>query len=221
MLVDTGATSHIVTSDILKRVDQTFKPSKHFIELADGTRASNIALKRGDAEVLLQDASGNQVKAVLKNALYIPSYPPDIFSVKAATYDGAELRFGQNSGELILQDGNIIKIEEHGRLYLNCSVNNSPSNIDQINLSHDVSTWHEILGHCNFEDLVKLQGLVEGMNISGKLEPSKLICNTCIEGKFVNCRRRKPDARAQKPLEKIHVDQVLLSQCHGKGLSIV
>jgi hypothetical protein len=207
MLVDTGATSHIVTSDILKRVDQTFKPSKHFIELADGTRASNIALKRGDAEVLLQDASGNQVKAVLKNALYIPSYPQDIFSVKAATSDGAELRFGQNSGELILQDGNIIKIEEHGRLYyLNCSVNSSPSNVDQINLSYDVNTWHEILGHCNFEDLVKLQGLVEGMNISGKLEPSKLICNTCIEGKFVNSRSRKPDARAQKPLEKVHVD---------------
>ncbi len=164
--------------------------------MADGTRASNIALKRGDAEVLLQDASGNQVKAVLKNALYIPSYPQDIFSVKATTSDGAELRFGQNSGELILQDGNIIKIEEHGRLYysncLNCSVNNSPSNVDQINLSYDVNTWHEILGHCNSEDLVKLQGLVEGMKISGKLEPSKLVCNTCVEEKFVNSRSRNP-----------------------------
>ena len=69
MLVDTGATSHIVTSDILKQVDQAFKPSKHFIELADGTRESNIALKRGDAEVLLQDVSGHQLKVLLKNVV--------------------------------------------------------------------------------------------------------------------------------------------------------
>ena len=147
------------------------------------------------------------MKVLLKNPLYIPSYPQDISSVKAATSDGAELRFGQNSGELILHSGSIIKIEEHGRLYyLNCSVNQSPSNVDQINLSHDVNTWHEILGHCNFEDVIKLPGLAKGMKISGKLETSKPICSMCIEGKFVNGKSRKPDARAEKPLEKVHVD---------------
>jgi hypothetical protein len=63
----------------------TFKRSKHFIELADGTQASNIALKRGDAEVFVEDRNGKCVKMVMKNALYIPSYRQDIFSVKAAT----------------------------------------------------------------------------------------------------------------------------------------
>ena len=208
MLVDTGATSHIVTTDILKQIDMTFKPSKHFIELADGTQASNIALKRGDAEVFLKDTNGKCVKTVLKNALYIPSYPQDIFSVKTATSNGAELRFAQDSGELTLEDGTIVEIEEHGRLYYLTSIgsheNDSVSEVDKVNLSYNINTWHEILGHCNFEDIIKLQGVVKGMEFSGKIESSKLGCNTCVEGKFVNSRSRIPDARSQKSLE--HVD---------------
>ncbi|CAB3984441.1 retrovirus-related pol poly from transposon tnt 1-94 [Paramuricea clavata] len=152
MLVDTGATSHIVTTDILKQIDMTFKPSKHFIELADGTRASNIALKRGDAEVFQKDTNGKCVKT-------------------AATSNGAELRFAQDSGELTLEDDTIVEIEEHGRLYYLTSIgsheNDSVSEVDKVNLSYDINTWHEILGHCNFEDIIKLQGVVKGMKFSG------------------------------------------------------
>jgi hypothetical protein len=50
--------------------------------------------------VFLKDTNGKCVKTVLKNALYIPSYPQNVFSVKAATSNGAELRFAQDSGEL-------------------------------------------------------------------------------------------------------------------------
>ena len=35
----------------------------------------NIAVKRGDAEVILKDVNGRNVKTVLKDALFIPSYP--------------------------------------------------------------------------------------------------------------------------------------------------
>ena len=44
------------------------------------------------------------------------------------------------------------------------------------------------------------------MKFSGKIESSKLGCNTCVEGKFVNSRSRISDARSQKSLEKVHVD---------------
>ena len=52
------------------------------MELADGTKTSGIALKRGDAEVSLQDAEGNHVVVTLKKTLLIPSHPQDIFVVK-------------------------------------------------------------------------------------------------------------------------------------------
>lgn len=48
LMIDTGATSHIVT-DItkFKDFDVNFKPQKHIMELADGERPSGVTLKRG------------------------------------------------------------------------------------------------------------------------------------------------------------------------------
>ncbi len=58
-MVDTGATSHIITDlEKFKWFDDEFQPEKHYIELADGTRASGVALRRGDAEVYMIDSSG-------------------------------------------------------------------------------------------------------------------------------------------------------------------
>lgn len=206
LLVDTGATSHIVTTDTLKRVDGTFNPAEHSMELADGTKTKNIAVKRGDAEVILKDVNGKQVKTVLKDALYMPSYPQDIFSVKAATSNGAELKFHQGHSELVHKDGTTFTIEEHGQLYYLNTFEQCENSSDKVSVSHDIQTWHEILGHCNVEDIVKSQNVVDGMNISGKFDKTKLECNTCTEGKFVNNRNKGPDARATKPLEMVHTD---------------
>lgn len=196
LLVDTGATSHIVTKDSFKRVDGTFKPTEHYMELAGGTKTRNIAVKRGDAEVTLKDVSGRNVKVVLKNALFIPSYPQDIFSVKAATSNGAELKFQQGQNKLVHKDGTTFTIKEHNQLYYLNTVKQYHSTSDKVSVSHNIHTWHEILGHCNFEDVIKSQEVANGMRISGTFDKSKLECNTCTEGKFVNNRNRKPDARA-------------------------
>lgn len=94
LMVDTGATSHIVT-DIakFKVFDETFKPKQHVLELADGVRTTGTAQKRGAAEVYLRDNKGRKVKTTLTEALYVPTFPQDIFSVKAATRKGATVIF--------------------------------------------------------------------------------------------------------------------------------
>ena len=53
---------------------------------------------------------------------------------------------------------------------------------------------------------MKLENVVTGMKVVGKVDRSKLECGTCTEGKFENCRNRAPDSRATKPLEKVHTD---------------
>ncbi len=63
------------------------------------------------------DSTGRYVTASLKNALYIPSYPQDIFSVQAATEKGASVVFHPMSAELISKDGTKFDIEKHGKLY--------------------------------------------------------------------------------------------------------
>ncbi|KAJ8412641.1 hypothetical protein AAFF_G00115920 [Aldrovandia affinis] len=82
IMVDAGATSHIV-NDIGKFeifVD-SFQSETNSVELADGTKCNGIAQRRGTAMVCLLDNTGRQHRAQLRDALYMPSYPHDIFSV--------------------------------------------------------------------------------------------------------------------------------------------
>ena len=205
LMVDTGATSHIIR-DIgkFKNFDNTFQAEKHVIELADGTRASGVALKRGDAEVYLVDSAGHPIKTTLNKALYIPSYPQDIFSVKAATANGASVNFHQGCDELIHKNGTKFDIKEYNRLYYLNVVNDQ--NGDSCNACHDIQTWHEILGHCNYDDVSKLQDVVEGMTIKGKIDKSSLNCEVCIQGKYARSQNRDPDARANAVLKLVHTD---------------
>ena len=208
LMVDTGATLHIVT-DIgkFKKFDNTFQSEKHFIELADGTRANDVALRRGDAEVNLVKREGKRVKATLKNALFILTYPQDIFSVKAATTNGASVKFKQGEDELIHESGTRFDIKEHNRLYyLDTVSDESEEGCDSCNGCFDIQTWHEILGHCNYDDVSRLQDVVEGMQIKGKFYKSKLNCEICTQGKFVQSGGREPDARARAALELVHTD---------------
>lgn len=204
LMVDTGATSHIIT-DIGKftKFDDKFQSKKHYVELADGTRESGVALKRGDAEVCLIDNEGQQVKATLSSALYIPSYPQDIFSVKAATTNGASINFQHGRNELIHKNGTKFNIQEYNRLYYLNTVNEKN---DSCNGCYDIQTWHEILGHCNYDDVSKLQDVVEGMKVKGKIDKSNLNCEVCTQGKFVQSRNREQDTRAKAALELVHTD---------------
>lgn len=100
---------HIVHDlSIFTKFDTQFNPEKHFIELADGKRSNNVAQRRGDAEVEICDVKGKTHKALLKNALYVPSYKQNIFSVHAAVSRGATVNFSPNHAELV-QMGHSLK----------------------------------------------------------------------------------------------------------------
>ena len=89
LLVDCGATAHIVTNKSkFISFDDSFIPDKHFIELADGSRTNGIVNARGKASISLHDTKNNLHNVILENALYIPSFKQDIFSVQAATEKG-------------------------------------------------------------------------------------------------------------------------------------
>ena len=46
LIVDCGATSHIITErNSFTKFDESFNPKSHYMELADGTRMNNVALK--------------------------------------------------------------------------------------------------------------------------------------------------------------------------------
>ena len=66
-----------------------------------------------------------------------------------------------------------------------------------------LAEWHRILGHCNFGDVRKLEGVVEGMKIS---DYNEVGCKVCTQGKMTQSRCRTPDRRATAPLNLVHSD---------------
>ena len=198
LLVDTGATSHIC-NDISKfeSFDESFEPERHYIELADGTVTNNAALKKGTVVVNLRSNDGKIHSANLENTLYVPSYPQNIFSVRAATTKGSTATFGPHTSELTTPNGTKFELETRGKLYYLCSSK------DSRHASYDLQKWHEILGHCNVDDVRKLESVVNGMKISDKQTGT---CEVCIKGKQTQVFEREPDKRATAPLELVHTD---------------
>lgn len=62
------------------------------------------------------------------------------------------------------------------------------------------------MAHCNYEDMLKLQDVTEGMHIKGaKRRPDKE-CDICIQGKFTQTRNRAPTDKTKTPLELVNTD---------------
>ena len=174
LLLDSGATSHIINhkSKFLD-FDKKFDPSTHFIELADGSRA-NVVLGRGNAQVKPYDVNGNVQDVVLNNALYIPSYNQNIFSVPTAIDKGASITLEKDAKSFRPPNGSVFSIKQQECLFY-------LTNVSCQNNATTLMEWHKIMGHCNFNDLRKLQGIVEGMKI---VDDPQCDCAICTQGKI-------------------------------------
>ena len=53
---------------------------------------------------------------------------------------------------------------------------------------------------------MKLEDVVEGIEISDSSSGKPQDCNVCIEGIMTQSRNRNPDARATAPLQLVHTD---------------
>ena len=197
LLVDCGATTHIV-NDRAKFVefDESFEPAKHYIELADGSQLNNLAQGKGTACVQLCDSNGELHDCMLKNALYVPSFKKNIFSVQSATDLGSCVKFSYGSGELT-SNGTKFNIVKQGRLYYLNTVSSSKV------AAHTLQEWHNIMGHCNYRDVLNMEPHVNGMKIT---DDAQIECEVCVKGKMTQNRSRKPDERAKSVFDLVHCD---------------
>ena len=195
LLIDCGATAHIINKESLF-VDfyQDFDPSKHTIELADGSKQNNVIKGKGTAKLTIRDQSGLSREIFLENALFVPSFKQNILSVQAATSKGAFLNFDQNSAVFATKKGIKFDIEKTGRLYY----------LNSVSDRRTLDNWHRTMGHCNVKDLFSLQKVVKGMKIMGAAR--SFDCDICTLGKMPEFRNRTPDSRAKVPFELVHTD---------------
>ncbi|GFO01845.1 CCHC-type Zinc finger, nucleic acid binding protein a [Plakobranchus ocellatus] len=200
LLVDSGASCHIITDkDKFVNFDNSFKASSHVLELADGSRNNSLVHGQGNAVIKVKNSKGHLYTLTLKDALYVPSFSQDIFSVRAATKKGATIIFHQNTGKLIPPGSSAsVKIQQEGKLFFIKGVAAASTT------KRTLEQWHNVMGHCNREDLLKLESKVEGMEITDR--SSKFQCHVCPQEKLSNTRSRVPDTTARKPFDLVHID---------------
>ena len=132
---------------------------------------SNLPKGCGKAKVKLVDNKGVIHETELHDALYVPPFKQDIFSVQCATNQGSTVECKSNSAEQKCKNG-VFEIEKCGQLYfLNSAVSGKSA-------PHSMQEWHEILGHCNMNDVMKLENVVDGMKISNKNVND---CSVCVK----------------------------------------
>ena len=124
------------------------------------------------------NANGNKASVTLNRALFIHSYPQDIFSVKSATANGAAITFKKNKNELIHKNETKFNIFVHNRLYYLMSTTNKSE--DRCQGCYDINTWQRKLGHCNYDDIRKLLNGVKRMKIKEKIGTLNKNCEICI-----------------------------------------
>ena len=166
---------------------------------------------QGTILLKLYDDKGIIRDVYLQKTLYIPSYPHDIFSVRSALEKGGMVILKPNDGELILKDGTTFPISVKNGLYYLDLENGLFPEVDTVNSckpptvrSLSLAEWHQILGHVNQNDILKLESVVHDMQITAK--KTNTPCDICTLSKQVVYRNREPDERATAPLEFVHSD---------------
>ena len=107
------------------------------------------------------------------------------------------MKFFPQDSELETSTGHTFGIKKQGKLYYLNNIKTAKSS------QRSLTEWHRILGHCNTQDVLSLESVVNGMTLCDK---SKFNCEVCIKGKIVQTRNRNADKRATQPLELVHCD---------------
>ena len=204
-LVDIGVMIYIVRErSKFIQFDNSFVPEEHTIELADGSK-SHAAVQRGVAVMHFQDSTGRTCSAKLRHALYVPSYPCDILSVHQAVQNGSSVLFGDDRTVLKTKDGTVFDINKVGKLYYLPTVQSSDHMCVFKEKSVTSKQFHQMMGHCNLDDLIKLENISEGIKI--KCPKNRFFGDVCTKGKQAHAAiNTAPDDRAKAPLQIVHSD---------------
>ena len=129
--------------------------------------------------------------------------------MNAAIQNGSSISLTPNSAAMTTHDGNKFNIIKPETLYYlptsSTSVMDCGTDTLSVTKEHTMNEVHHRMGHCNLDDLLKLEGVVDGLKIS---DPNNsFFRDTCCRGKLPHYAvNKKPDVRALKPIDLVHSD---------------
>ena len=112
--------------------------------------------------------------------------------MQAATGKGASVIFKPECARITYKDGTNFDITKRDRLYFLDTYNDCQIDSDTVNL-------------CNFDDVLQLENIVDGMKIVNSKNNSS-DCSVCVLRKMTQGKSKSPRVRTTVPLELVHTD---------------
>ena len=201
ILIDSGASAHIFKDkSYFTSFDRNFDPNSVCVILADGTVCNNITAK-GTIRITLNTSKGAKKQVTLDNVYLMPTLNhKGIISVRSGIKQGHAYNFGPDNSYVSIE-GDKCPFNSSGDndlFYININSTNLKSTV-----ARSASQWHAIMGHLNFEDLLKTQKFVDGMTINNVKSG---ICNPCVLNKAKWVVSKRPGGKGFRPMESIHFD---------------
>ena len=200
ILVDSGASVTILNNKTLfTEFDQNFNPKNTFIEMADGSRKTNIVVARGNASIHLFDINGISRSIKVHNALLIPSFSKNILSVAEAIKQNFKFNFNREGFEtMVCPQGNIFHITKLNNIYTLNSI------VAQSIIARTPQSWHKMFGHISIDNIKRLEPHITNMKI--QKSKKETFCEPCIMAKFPRDFSRVLDSRSQTKFNQLYMD---------------
>ena len=206
ILIDSGCTAHLFSNkDYFTSWDTKYKDGECHIVLADGSVSTNAVQGRGTVNITAKDSTGCTIKLTLKDCLYYPNCSYDgIFSInQAMEQDKYSAIFHVDGSYIENVNGDKIPFIQRGKLHFLNELNYLNAAKTTSLKSRTAKQWHSILCHLNYDDVLRLPQLVDGMKITSKEKPQ---CLPCVQTKMKNKISRKPDKRSNVNFAFVHSD---------------
>ena len=203
-LIDSGASSHMTHKrEYFTDFKEFDRPEK--VHLGDGRVVEAVGV--GNIRLKMTFKVSSPRPATVYDVLYVPRLTCNLFSVRAATKRGNQVKFGPDKCWVRDSNGQLRGMGKLvGKLYqLECKVRLPAGEHVSVAVNNDL--WHQRLGHLNSQQLHRM---VDEGHVSGiKLSPlsNQPLCEGCIMGKM----HRKPfkpvdHKQSTKKLELVHSD---------------
>lgn len=202
-LLDSGASCHC-SGD--KTLFKNMKPMNDSAETASGEVIPIIG--KGDVDVQIDAGT-----LTLTNVRYSPHVTTNLISVCQLNSFGISVNFSSDNNAKLIYNGSVIayadKIQnqyllrnEALRLCIQESENSTYFALTK--KSMDISIWHRRFIHTNYQHIIENSRNVLDLSYHGKI-PEEL-CEACMLGKHEASVSRNPMKKADRFLDRIHVD---------------
>jgi hypothetical protein len=139
------------------------------------------AIGKGSIKATMQ-VGGRVLFTTITQVLHVPKMKNNLISISKFISEGLKVEFDKDGCKVNNAYGIVgAETRKEKNLYIfNVNVRKASANVAKC-LNEGVTLWHQRLGHLNMVSFMKLEKMVNGMNL--KEVPLHHVCEACIENK--------------------------------------